>query len=247
MLTIMNYFSKYSINKGIHKLRRTFNTPRIIARSTSDVSGLIEVIDIGRERQLLINGETHSFIMTRGKWNEVKRECWGYMSRSPFALTKQPRVLVCGLGGGSIIHLLDKSYHPAYFTAIEHDPEIVKLAMDYFSLNKIRNLSVIIGDANEALNNLSDSQEKFDLIIDDVFYVSARFNVEVQKDLIQLFTSLLAQNGVITFNRAIDTEEDIDKVEVFKNILSASGYRVKSKSIRQIGWNDIIYCQLKPL
>ncbi|MDP2209125.1 MAG: methyltransferase domain-containing protein [Bacteroidota bacterium] len=241
----MNYFSKYSINKIIYKLRRTFNTPRIIARSTSVVSGLIEVIDIGRERQLSINGETHTIIMTKGKWNEVKRECWGYMSRSPFALTKQPRVLVCGLGGGAIIHLLEKSYHPFSFTAIEHDHEIVKMAMDYFSLDKIHNLSIIIGDAKEALKKLSNSQEKFDLIIDDVFYVAARLNVEPQKDLIQLFTSLLSQNGVITFNRAIDTMEDIDKVKVFKSILSGSGYRVKSKSIRQIGWNDIIYCQLK--
>lgn len=243
----MNFFSKYSINKVIYKFRRTFNTPIIIASSTSDVSGLIEVIDIGRERQLVINGETHTIIRTKGTWGEVKRECWGYMSRSPFTLTKQPRVLVCGLGGGAIIHLLEKSYHPSSFTVIEHDPEIVKIAKKYFFLDKIQNVSIIIEDATEALKYLRKTHEKFDLIIDDVFYVGARSNIEIQIDMIQLFTSLLAQNGVITFNRAIDTEEDIDKVKVFKNILSESGYRVKSRSIRQIGWNDIIYCQLKPL
>lgn len=180
----MNYFSKYSINN------------------------LIEVIDIGRERQLLINGETHTIIMTKGTWNEVKRECWGYMSRSPFALTKQPRVLVCGLGGGAIIHLLEKSYQPASFTAIELDPEMMKMAMDYFSLDNIRNLWVIIGDAKDALINLSNSQEKFDSIIDDIFYEDARSNVEPQKDLIQLFTSLLAEDGVIIFNRVIDSQAD---------------------------------------
>ncbi len=245
MRIIKNYISKYPINKIKFKLRRIFHTPKVIARSTSAVSGLIEVIDIGRERQLLINGETHTFIMTRGKLNEVKRECWGYMSRSPFPITKNPRVLVCGLGGGAIVHLLDKSYHPYSFTAIEYDPEIVKMARTYFSIDKIHNLSIIIEDATQALIKLNNLQNKFDLIIDDVFYESARWDEETQKYHIGLFKSLLADDGVLILNRAIDSDEDTPKVKLFMNILSSLGFQVHSKSIRQRWWNEIIYCTLR--
>ncbi len=241
----MNYFSKYSINKIIYKLRYIFNTPRVIPKSTSSISGLIEVIDVGRERQLLINGETHTIIMTKGKWNEVEREYWGYMSRSPFPLIKNPRVLVCGLGGGAVVQILAKSIHPVSFTLIERDPEIVKISREYFSLNVIQDDSIIIDDATKALIKLTSSQSKFDLIIDDVFYESTRWGVEQQKDLIRLFTALLAKDGVIIFNRVIDSKEDTPKVKAFIEILLDLGFTVKSKSVRQRGLNDIIYCKLK--
>lgn len=238
---VVNYASIFSANKVLYKLRRIFHTPKIIEKSVSKISGVIEVVNIGKERQLLINGETHTIIMTKGNWNEVKREYWGIMSQSPYTLTKQPRVLVCGLGGGAIIHLLEKSYHPSSFTVIEHDPEIVKIAKKYFFLDTIKNLSIIIGDATETLQNLRSSRDKFDLIIDDIFYNGTRSDVEIQKEQILLFTSLLADDGMIIFNRAIDNDEDTKNIQNFKNILLDFSTNVKRKTVRQRWSNEVIY------
>lgn len=238
---VINYASIFSVNKVLYKFRRIFHNPRVITKFVSNISGTIEVVDIGKERQLLINGETHTIIMKRGKWNEVKREYWGIMSQPPYTLTKQPRVLLCGLGGGAIIHLLEISSNPSSFTIIEHDPEIVRIAKKYFFIDKYKKLSIIIGDATETLQNLYKSQDKFDLIIDDVFYNSTRSNVDIQKEQILLFTSLLANDGVIIFNRAIDNDEDKENIKQFINILLDLGTNVKTKTVRQRWSNEIIY------
>ncbi len=193
-MSLKNYLT---INRLMYYFRRIINPKVTIYENESKTSGIIKVVDIGRERQLLINGRTHTFIMKRGKWNEVKRECWGHLSRSPFPLIKNLRVLVCGLGGGAVVHLLEKSFHPDSFTIIEHDPEIVKISKKYFSLDKIHNYSIIVDDATQALIELNTSQNKFDLIIDDVFYESARLDINSQRNIIESFTPLLAQGGAI--------------------------------------------------
>jgi spermidine synthase len=76
-------------------------------------------------------------------------------------------ILLLGLGGGSNAHLVSKKFPKSQITAIEIDPQMVKIAKDYFHVDKIKNLEIIIEDAEKYISNLKS--ESYDLILVDCF------------------------------------------------------------------------------
>ncbi len=86
----------------------------------------------------------------------------------PVLLTKTElsRVLVLGVGGGTVLHQLDHIYHPPAMIGIELDPVHIKIARRFFDLDK-PNLAIHRADAIQWVEDYRG--ERFDLIIDDLF------------------------------------------------------------------------------
>jgi len=80
--------------------------------------------------------------------------------------TELSRVLVLGVGGGTVIHQLDQIYHPTVMLGIELDPVHIKIARQYFNLNQ-PNLVIYAADAIQWVRQYRGT--RFDLIIDDLF------------------------------------------------------------------------------
>ena len=76
------------------------------------------------------------------------------------------RILVLGLGGGTIIPLLTKKWPQAQITAVEIDPIMIKLAKQYFELDHYPQVKPIEADAFNFIKNL---KEQYDLVIVDLF------------------------------------------------------------------------------
>ncbi len=80
---------------------------------------------------------------------------------------KPGSVLLLGLGGGSVPHILrDQWQIGAPITIIELDPQMIRIARDHFGLGDLDNITIIQGDATIQLHSL---KKRFDLIVIDLF------------------------------------------------------------------------------
>lgn len=106
-------------------------------------------------------------------------------------------VLLLGLGGGNIIHILQKKYPNIKITVIEWDEVMVGIAKDLklFSLNQ--NVKISNRDAYEAIQNMSD---KFDLIIVDLFTGPTPPEFLGKEETVLNLKKLLKQDGQMFLN-----------------------------------------------
>ena len=240
---VVRMLRSLKINNLVRNLRTRLNTEKTLEDRTSQISGSVRIAECGIERQLLLNSETHSIFFTRGSWAEAKREYWGAMSESPFGIPMKASVLACGLGGGTTLHLLQRSRRHASITVLEIDPVVIDSARRHFSIDSISGLTIIEGDAAASIRNLRAQQARYDLILDDVFYSITGKLTHSHQAVIKSLISMLNQDGSVTFQRPIDRSGDETASDRFADSLREMGYDVRVRKIRHRWSNDVIYCR----
>lgn len=238
---IISRLRRYNINTMIYRLRKKRHKTIIVHETNSPLNGVVKVVDCGSERQLLLGGDTHSIIFTKGSWAEARREVWGRILKSPFPLPREPRVLLCGLGGGTMIHLLMKDFPNARATVLEIDPVVIETARMYFGIGNFPNVEIILGDALESIEVLAAERQQFDLIVDDAFYDLSGKKKDIHKEIVRPLFGELCPAGTIVLNRPIDKKEDELRVSQLLDEIRAEGNDVRFHSIRHRWWNDLIY------
>jgi len=116
------------------------------------------------------------------------------------------RVLLLGLGLGSVIYILEKLHAKKYdYVAVEVDQEICRLANDY-TLKQLDSYVEVI--PREAMAFLSTDENTYDMIIMDIFQsaiIPKNFqNTAYLYDL----KSRLNQGGLLLYNRMNISKED---------------------------------------
>lgn len=112
--------------------------------------------------------------------------------------TEIKKILLLGIGGGTLIRILRKKYPTASIVGVEIDPVMVEVAKIYFVLDKFSNLQIIIGDVFD--KNL-DLGRNYDLIVVDLF---RGYEIPQRLSDIIFLLSLrrrLRDKGTIIFNR----------------------------------------------
>ena len=107
------------------------------------------------------------------------------------------RVLVLGLGAGSIPVYLRRFVPDATIDAVELDPGVIDVARRYFGLRETGTFRLIPGDARMFLNRHS---EPYDLIFVDAFTGSYIPFHLMTKEFYQLVRNRLSPHGVAAFN-----------------------------------------------
>jgi spermidine synthase len=97
--------------------------------------------------------------------------------------------------------LVDEIKFEGRITGVEIDPEIIQLANDYFKLNEIQQLEIVIDDAFEFVLR---TKEKYDYVI-DVFQDTKNFLYE--NYFINRICLLLKSKGFVLFNTMLLNEE----------------------------------------
>lgn len=100
-----------------------------------------------------------------------------------------PSVLMLGLGGGEMIHVLRKTKPSAQVTAVEVDDRVIKMALRYFPQN-VKDVDIVEMDAARYMSRKCPA--RFDVIIVDVFeaenlpehFTSAAFFSDVERCLL---------------------------------------------------------------
>ena len=110
-------------------------------------------------------------------------------------------ILVLGVAGGSVIKtLVDEINYKGKITGVEIDPDMIQIANQYFNLNEIKQLEIIIDDAFEFVLKTKD---RYNLIIIDIFEDTNMPNFLFEKFFSERVCFLLKNQGFILFNTMI--------------------------------------------
>lgn len=140
-------------------------------------------------------------------------------------IQKMDKILVLGVAGGSVIKtLVDEIHFKGKITGVEIDKSIIEIANEYFHLDQIQNLEIIIDDAFEFVLKTKD---KYDLVIIDVFQDVRMPNFLFEKFFIDRICFLLKSKGFILFNTMVLNDKQKQLNLEFFNAFEASKYFVK--------------------
>lgn len=116
-------------------------------------------------------------------------------------ILEMDHILLLGVAGGSVIKtLVDEIEYKGKITGVEIDPDMIQIANQYFNLDKIKQLEIIIDDAFEFVLKTKD---QYNLIIIDVFEDIKMPNFLFEFFFSERVCSLLKNRGFILFNTMI--------------------------------------------
>lgn len=116
-------------------------------------------------------------------------------------IQKMNHILVLGVAGGSVIKtLVDEIKYKGKITGVEIDSDIIQIANEYFNLNQIKQLEIIIDDAFEFVLK---TKNQYDLIIIDIFEDTNMPNFLFERFFSDRICSILKNKGFVLFNTMI--------------------------------------------
>ena len=123
-----------------------------------------------------------------------------YSRYTSIGLTFRPdakKMLLVGLGGGSIPKKLNKEFPNLEIDAIELDPEVIRIAKDHFNVKEHKNLRL---HAQDGRLFLARTQQQYDIIMLDAYFTDAMPFHLATKQFFELAQKKLAPNGVVVAN-----------------------------------------------
>ncbi|MBU0535055.1 MAG: methyltransferase domain-containing protein [Patescibacteria group bacterium] len=191
--------------------------PKVIYEVDSKLNGKIRVIEVGKTRKLIANNVLQSI-------NETSPSCPKIFSGKAAALILREapnakRILMLGLGGGTVASILSKKLLEAQIVSVEFDPVMVDVAKKYFGLDSINNHRVIEADALRVVVEPEEfdlAQGSFDVLFVDIFVGDQYPDLGRTGNFIAALKRLVTPGGLIVFNR-IYTEEHQEDVNNFVN------------------------------
>lgn len=154
-----------------------------------------EVRTAGASVRLYSNGVLHSQYNPN---KPISGAIWDLLVLPGFFLKHPPKkVLVLGLGGGSVIHLIRHFFPSCDIHCVELEKQHIHIAKRYFKIPD--DITVIHGDAYQYLANTS---VKYDWILDDVFqHISGEPERDVPfEDIFSLYENVLVKDSVLSMN-----------------------------------------------
>ncbi|MDH5764789.1 MAG: hypothetical protein OEZ38_02145 [Gammaproteobacteria bacterium] len=118
------------------------------------------------------------------------------------ALQEPRRVLLLGVGGGSIVKFLIHHFRHINLDAVDLRRAVINIAQEYFYMPvHNRHLNIFVNDFKDFLVKAKQSNKVYDLILIDLFSASKSENIIIGLDgQLKLIKSLLATNGFILIN-----------------------------------------------
>jgi len=185
--------------------------PIKVKEISSERSGSLEVTLVNGK--LVIDSENANY--SYGRLQEVLKK--GLLQIGTKRLQKLENTLVLGVAGGSVIQTLRNDFNiDSKITGVEIDPDVIELANEYFKLNSISNLELIIANAFEFIKTTNTT---YDLIIIDIFNDS-----KMPKELFenQFWLSIhksLNNNGKCLFNTIYTSKKDSQRNQQLNSLL----------------------------
>ncbi len=194
-------------------------------------------MDHGNERRLMVHGEILSIYPLNGNWRPLRREYW-WKALEAVPLPPRPAALLVGLGGGTQVHLLYRLSDPRSITVIERDPVIVRIARQWFGLDRVGKLEMVCADAETAVAGLTRTGRRFDYVMEDVTYADPP---EVALPKLLAMVPLVTPLGSLVVNRHRhgDPRPLARTLRLYFN-------EVRLRRVRRTGENTLICCS-RPL
>jgi spermidine synthase len=196
----------------------SYFTPLNILKQKSAISQTLEVTWTDGELVLDSKNTNYSY----GSLQRILRRGLKFIGFE--RIKTMEKVLVLGVAGGSVIKtLVDEIYFEGQITGVDIDKYVISIANEYFQLDKIQNLEIIIDDAFEFVLKTKD---QYDLIIIDVFQDTNMPNFLFETFFINRICYLLNSKGYILFNTMIINDKQKQLNLDFFNAYDSSKYSV---------------------
>ncbi|WP_202703026.1 spermidine synthase [Flavobacterium sp. UGB4466] len=173
----------------------SYIVPIKIFKKKSQRSKIIEVTWANGE--LVLDSENTNY--SYGSLQRILR--YGLRNIGYDTILKMDHILLLGVAGGSVVKtLVDEIQYKGKITGVEIDPEMIKIANEYFNLNEIKQLEVVIDDAFEYVLK---TKNKYNLIIIDIFEDIKMPNFLFERFFSERICLLLQNQGFVLFNTMI--------------------------------------------
>jgi spermidine synthase len=107
------------------------------------------------------------------------------------------KMLVIGLGGGSIPKKIQKEFPHMEIDAVEIDPEVIKMAKEYFN---VKENSLLRLHAQDGRLFMARTPHQYDIILLDAYFTDAMPFHLTTKQFFELAQKKLTPNGIIVAN-----------------------------------------------
>lgn len=171
--------------------------PQTIAKLSSRYNKEIRINEEHGRLKLLVNGSIQSGRYIEMLWKNAF-EAFGLPQSHSQGSALQ--ILVLGVGGGTVIRMLHKSYPNAEITGVDIDPVMITIAKTYFGLEEINGLSLVCEDAQKYIEKSAKENKTYDLIIVDVFVGPQIPEFVSDEKTLQLLKDILNRKGCIIIN-----------------------------------------------
>lgn len=196
--------------------------PEIIYETDSPINGHIQVVQAGNLRRLIADRFTQSLNYNSSM---AQKRYWGQvveLLKTEFTISSENvntlnSILILGLGGGTIQHLVAKQFPDANIVSIEMDPVMVDVAKKYFDLDAIKNHKIIIDDACRVIvdpDSYGLVKASFSAAVVDIFVGDAYPELGKSGNFLNGLRNLVVPDGLIVCNRHY-TEEHQDESNNF--------------------------------
>lgn len=153
-------------------------------------------------------------------------------------IKKMNKVLVLGLGAGSIINILRTDIKfTGHITSVELDPTIIYIGEKYFKLNSFSEHHDIY--QMDAFEYVLRCQDNFDLIIIDIFQDFKMPTFLFEDYFVKHLRELLNLNGFILFNTIVLNATEEERNNNFTTLFNNEKFSVRvNKRLQK--YNEII-------
>jgi len=204
----------------------SYIVPQVIARFTSPFNWDIRVLEEKGKYKLLVNGSRQS--------GEYILKLWQH-AFCAFGIIPSPdirRVLVLGVAGGTVIHLLHAMYPDATIEGVDIDETMIGIGKKYFGLDRVKVLTLVVEDAKTFLEKAVRKHNHWDMILVDTHVGPDVPEFVTDERFLTLVRHALAPRGVAIVNYLRELQ-----------YLALSGDLRKKlkKTFRDVGETDIYF------
>ena len=172
---------------------------RLVHRAASP-DGLVEVVDTGEIRALHFGTSSRQSGMWMRYPHRLQLPYTRAMMSFLLLLPAPPRdVLLLGLGGGSIAKFLLHHFPACRIHAVERNPEVVRVAHEYFALPRDERLRIFVDDAAHFITRVAEP-DYYDAVLVDAFGPAGAADCVTRPPFIQECRSTLNCQGVLALN-----------------------------------------------
>jgi spermidine synthase len=203
-------------------------SPKVIYETESKFNGNIKVVEFSGVRRLVVDNITQSVSY---KAPYTHKLYWGKLAHLlKESFTSLNQVLILGVGGGTLIHLIHEDFPNVSTTSVDIDQTMVDIANNYFDLATVPNNRIIVDDAMRLViepHSFDIQEYQFDVVIVDIYVGEKYPDLGKSGNFIGNIKNLVNPGGMIIFNR-IYREHHQEDVNIFIDYVSEFFTDVKS-------------------
>lgn len=184
---------------------------------------LVEIVDEGDSRSLLFGGSVLQSSMSLSTPHDLTLSYTRYMMASLLLDAEPKRILVVGIGGGSLVRFLHHHLPEARIDGTDISASVLDLADRYFHLPRNPMVSISCCDGRDFLDERTD-EYNYDLILIDAFDALGMSKTIYTSAFFESCLDHLCINGILSLNLWSGDEERMEEVaaqvgELFESIL----------------------------